>query len=212
MSPRYPHLLPTTPSPSMDKECVVHAWSESPGHRVERSPTRGLDPSGPSADDGAPGRGPSPDHSGGGPRRTKPGDCPRLGIDPDTVCKWRGRWARAQEQLAGAEAGESALSQALVERLLDAPRSGRPGVHPRADRPDPRPRLRRSAGERRLGSPDQSLDPAGDRLRGGETEGRIPYFGPHGRAFFKIRPILSRIEVAIGRTQRLPTPNSFATR
>ena len=52
----------------------------------------------------------------------------RLGIDPDTVCKWRGRWARAQEQLAGAEAGESALSQALVERLLDAPRSGRPGV------------------------------------------------------------------------------------
>ena len=54
----------------------------------------------------------------------------RLGMDPDTVCKWRGRWARAQEQLAAVEDAEppSALSHAIVERLLDVPRSGRPGV------------------------------------------------------------------------------------
>ncbi len=53
----------------------------------------------------------------------------RLGLEPDTVCKWRGRWARAQEQLAAAEedAQASALSRCIVDLLFDAPRSGRPG-------------------------------------------------------------------------------------
>ena len=53
----------------------------------------------------------------------------QLGLEPDTVCKWRGRWARAQEQLAAAEedAQASALSRCIVELLIDAPRSGRPG-------------------------------------------------------------------------------------
>ena len=53
----------------------------------------------------------------------------RLGLEPDTVSKWRGRWARAQEQLAAAEedAQASALSRCIVELLIDAPRSGRPG-------------------------------------------------------------------------------------
>ena len=53
----------------------------------------------------------------------------RLGLEPDTVCKWRGRWARAQEQLAAAEedAQPSALSRCIVDLLVDAPRSGRPG-------------------------------------------------------------------------------------
>ncbi len=53
----------------------------------------------------------------------------RLGLEPDTVCKWRGRWARAQERLAAAEedAQASALGRCMVELLVDAPRSGHPG-------------------------------------------------------------------------------------
>jgi putative transposase len=53
----------------------------------------------------------------------------RLHVDPDTVCKWRGRWSRAQEQLVAAEedAQASALSRCVVHLLVDAPRSGRPG-------------------------------------------------------------------------------------
>ena len=53
----------------------------------------------------------------------------RLGLEPDTVCKWRGRWARAQERLASAEedARASALNRHIVDLLVDAPRSGRPG-------------------------------------------------------------------------------------
>jgi len=53
----------------------------------------------------------------------------RLGLEPDTVCKWRGRWARAREQLSAAEedAQVSALSRCIVDLLVDAPRSGRPG-------------------------------------------------------------------------------------
>lgn len=53
----------------------------------------------------------------------------RLDLEADTVCKWRGRWARAQEQLAAAEADTqaSALNRCLIDLLVDAPRSGRPG-------------------------------------------------------------------------------------
>ncbi len=61
----------------------------------------------------------------------------RLGLEPDTVCKWRGRWARAQEQLAAAEedAQPSALSRCIVDLLVDAPRSVRPvGRFLKADR------------------------------------------------------------------------------
>jgi len=54
----------------------------------------------------------------------------RLRLDRDTVSKWRGRWARAQEQLAAAEESTpaSALSRCITDLLVDAPRSGRPGV------------------------------------------------------------------------------------
>ena len=54
----------------------------------------------------------------------------RLGVDADTVGKWRRRWAAAQEQLAAAENGlrASELSRCITEILVDAPRSGRPGT------------------------------------------------------------------------------------
>ncbi len=53
----------------------------------------------------------------------------QLGLDRDTVSKWRGRWARAQEQLAAAEdsAQTSALRRCIGDVLVDVPRSGRPG-------------------------------------------------------------------------------------
>ena len=54
----------------------------------------------------------------------------RLGVDRGRVGKWRGRWSRAQEQLAAAEedARRSALRRCIVELLVDAPRSGCPGT------------------------------------------------------------------------------------
>ena len=54
----------------------------------------------------------------------------RLGLDRDTVGKWRGRWAQGQEHLAAAEesAQASALRRCIAELLADAPRSGCPGT------------------------------------------------------------------------------------
>ena len=54
----------------------------------------------------------------------------RMGVDADTVGRWRRRWAAAQEQLAAAEQGPrtSDLGRCITEILVDAPRSGRPGT------------------------------------------------------------------------------------
>lgn len=54
----------------------------------------------------------------------------RWGIVRATVRKWRRRWAEAHERLAAAEESPEAsdLSQCIVEILVDAPRSGWPGI------------------------------------------------------------------------------------
>jgi len=53
-----------------------------------------------------------------------------LGMVPDTVAKWRRRWAAAREQLAAAEASPKAsdLKRCVREILVDAPRAGRGGT------------------------------------------------------------------------------------
>lgn len=53
-----------------------------------------------------------------------------LGVDADTVCLWRRRWAAAQERLAATEEGprRSDLSRCIAETLVDAPRPGGPGT------------------------------------------------------------------------------------
>lgn len=53
-----------------------------------------------------------------------------LGVDADTVGLWRRRWAAAQERLAAAEQGprRSDLSRCIAETLVDARRSGGPGI------------------------------------------------------------------------------------
>jgi putative transposase len=53
-----------------------------------------------------------------------------LGMDADTVGRWRRRWAAAQEQLASAEesSGRSDLGRCITQILVDATRCGRPGT------------------------------------------------------------------------------------
>ena len=53
-----------------------------------------------------------------------------LGVGVATMGKWRRRWAAAQEQLAAAETSPrtSDLSRCITEILVDAPRSGWPGI------------------------------------------------------------------------------------
>ncbi len=53
-----------------------------------------------------------------------------LGVNVGTVGRWRRRWAAAQERLAAAEQGPrtSDLGRCISEILVDAPRSGWPGI------------------------------------------------------------------------------------
>jgi hypothetical protein len=51
-----------------------------------------------------------------------------LHCTPDTVQKWRDRWADAEASLAAAEATPAALQAIVATTLADAPRSGRPPV------------------------------------------------------------------------------------
>ncbi len=53
-----------------------------------------------------------------------------LGVNVGTVGRWRRRWAAAQERLAAAEQGPrtSDLGRRISEILVDAPRSGWPGI------------------------------------------------------------------------------------
>ena len=64
-----------------------------------------------------------------------------LGVDADTVGLWRRRWAAAQERLAVTEQGprRSDLSRCIAETLVDAPRSGWPGIFT----PEPAEKFRR---------------------------------------------------------------------
>lgn len=54
----------------------------------------------------------------------------RLGLDEDTMSLWRGRWADAQQRLAGVEAEASAreLGAMIRQVLADAPRPGVPAT------------------------------------------------------------------------------------
>lgn len=53
-----------------------------------------------------------------------------LGMKADTIGLWRRRWAAAQQRLAAAEESPCAsdLSRCIAETLVDAPRSGWPGI------------------------------------------------------------------------------------
>ena len=53
-----------------------------------------------------------------------------LGVNVGTVGRWRRRWAAAQERLARAEKSPrtSDLGPCITEILVDAPRSGWPGI------------------------------------------------------------------------------------
>ncbi|MFC1525508.1 helix-turn-helix domain-containing protein [Candidatus Latescibacterota bacterium] len=53
-----------------------------------------------------------------------------LGLDADTVGRWRRRWAAGQEQLATAEESSrrSDLDRCITQTLVDAPRAGCPGT------------------------------------------------------------------------------------
>lgn len=51
-----------------------------------------------------------------------------LHCTPDTVQKWRDRWAEAEAPLAAAEREPSQLVATIAATLADAPRSGRPPV------------------------------------------------------------------------------------
>ncbi|MBI3360515.1 MAG: helix-turn-helix domain-containing protein [Chloroflexi bacterium] len=54
----------------------------------------------------------------------------RLGLQPPTARKWRGRWAQADDRLAAIESDgdEAALRDAIHELLSDAPRPGTPAT------------------------------------------------------------------------------------
>ena len=53
-----------------------------------------------------------------------------LGVDAGTVGRWRRRWAAARQRLQAAEesACASDLPRCITETLVDAPRSGWPGI------------------------------------------------------------------------------------
>ena len=55
---------------------------------------------------------------------------PALGVDADTVGRWRRRWAAAREQLQAGEdsADASDLRRCVAATLADAPRSGAPTI------------------------------------------------------------------------------------
>ena len=67
--------------------------------------------------------------AGGGLNRDLAKD---LGVDAGTVGRWRRRWAAAQERLRAAEESASAspLRRCVTETLVDARRSGWPGIFP----------------------------------------------------------------------------------
>lgn len=52
----------------------------------------------------------------------------QVGCRPQTVAKWRGRWAAAVEQLALLDEDAVALQRAITTLLADAPRSGAPAT------------------------------------------------------------------------------------
>ena len=147
--------------------------------------------------------------AGGGLNRDLAKD---LGVDAGTVGRWRRRWAAAQERLRAAEESASAspLRRCVTETLVDARRSGWPGIFT----PEQIIEIIAIACEPPEASQtsDIPLDPPRGGRRGGETQHRAPHFGAYGGAFFKIRRILSRIGPAPGSTPRPRTRSGFASR
>ena len=50
----------------------------------------------------------------------------RLGCTPNTIRRWRARWARAQSDLAVVDDDQASLHALIAEVLADAPRPGAP--------------------------------------------------------------------------------------
>ena len=147
--------------------------------------------------------------AGGGLNRDLAKD---LGVDAGTVGRWRRRWAAAQERLRAAEESASAspLRRCVTETLVDARRSGWPGIFP----PEQIIEIIAIACE----PPEASQRPISHwtpREVAEEAVKRniVPRISVRtvGR-FFKIRRILSRIGPAPGSTPRPRTRSGFASR
>ena len=94
----------------------------------------------------------------------------QLGVRPNTVRHWRGRWLSGQAEAAAAA------------RLADEPRPGRWDVHARAGLRDRGAGLRTPGKERAAA---QSLEPERTGPQGGQARHRRQYLAQLGRALFK---------------------------
>ncbi len=113
-----------------------------------------------------------------------------------TVRKWRRRWAEAEAQLAAVEPYPRDLRTLVATVLADAPRSGTPGSFTAdTDHPNRQSRLYATPPGR---PPHRGLDAARTRPASHQTRYRRHYLSRFSRAFFKARPISSRIAVATG--------------
>ncbi len=102
---------------------------------------------------------------------------------PNTVRKWRSRWAAAATHLAAADADGPALERAIAAALADGPALRHPGdLHRRADRADHQSRLLLPGA---VPAPRRRLDARRTGRRGDPAGHRGYQFTALGRAFLK---------------------------
>lgn len=118
----------------------------------------------------------------------------RLGLHRESVRHWRECWLSAATGLAAVEAKESddkPLAEAIEAVLADAYRSGAPSCFSAEQIvTDHRRGVRGTAGLRLA---HHALDAPRLGRRSRQSRHRRAHFSPQRRAFFKIKPISSRI-------------------